>query len=60
MIAPRGFGLEGFAVPQPGSAESIQLRAADLQTFEGGHAVHLAVVEQIQDFGDTLRTDPMS
>lgn len=60
MIAAGGFGLEGFAVPQPGGAESIQLRAADLQTFEGGHAVHLAVVEQVQHFGDTLRTDPMS
>jgi len=40
MIAARGFGLESFAVPEPGGAEPIKLRAADLQTLEGGCAVH--------------------
>lgn len=50
VIAARGFGLEAFAVLEPGGSQAVELRAADLQPLQRGGAIHLAAVEQIQYF----------
>lgn len=59
VIAAGGFGNKALAVLEPSSSESVKLRASNVQTFEGGGAIHLATVKQSEDLLDQWRADTM-
>lgn len=46
VITAGGFGPEGATLSEPSGAQPIQLRPAELESFAGGGAIHLAAVEQ--------------
>lgn len=60
VVAPGGVEVESFVLGQPVGAQIVEVGAADLEALGGGLPVHEAVVEELNDFGDSVGTDAVS